>query len=331
MAFENSLDSEHEFAELVSSHFQQSCNFTSCGSESLWSGLSSVTSHFSDFSGTPLTCISPLYKSISNDHIKVSIDGHGGDECLMGYPDMIAAAIEIVPLVEKENLRSTLNEMLKNPAYSHDHHVPISSKARIALGKVKRFCRFGTKTRTTSPIEQIPSYTLCRDDFKVPNLVSDYRERKREMKKSLFGIHRAAIELERLPLILRNFDKASMLSGVEIRAPFLDYRLVEFCCNLPLKYKVRNGYTKYILRKKMDKHLPSEITWRKHKIGINAPLGLWMQNQSFVANCREQLDGNASWVSEMLEITKPTESLFDATKQDTSLNWFLLNLSFLRN
>ena len=128
------------------------------------------------------------------------------------------------------------------------------------------------------------------------------------MKKSLFGIHRAAIELERLPLILRNFDKASMFSGVEIRAPFLDYRLVEFCCNLPLRHKVHKGYTKYILRKTIDNHLPSEITWRKHKIGINAPLDLWMQNQSFESNCKEQLDKNASWISEMLEITKSTES-----------------------
>ena len=165
----------------------------------------------------------------------------------------------------------------------------------------------------------------------MPDLVNDYRERKNEMKKCLFGIHRAAIELERLPLILRNFDTASMLSSVEIRAPFLDYRLVEFCCNLPLRHTVHNGYTKYILRKTMDNHLPSEITWRKHKIGINAPLDLWMKDQPFAASYREQLEGNASWVSEMLGIPKPSESLFDATKDDLSLNWFLLNLSFLRN
>ena len=43
-----------------------------------------------------------------------------------------------------------------------------------------------------------------------------------------------------------------------------------------------------------------------------------MQNQTFVDNCKEQLDGNASWISEMLEITKFTESPFDATKQDIS-------------
>ena len=47
-------------------------------------------------------------------------------------------AIKISPLAEKENLQLTLDEMLKNPAYNPKHHVPISAKARIALGKVKK-------------------------------------------------------------------------------------------------------------------------------------------------------------------------------------------------
>ena len=331
MAFDNSLDSEREFAKSVATHFQQNCKFTFVNFANLWSDLSSLTSHFGDFSGTPLTCISPLYNYMSKKGIKVSIDGHGGDECLMGYPDMIDAAIKIATPNEQISLRATLEGMLKNPAYSPEHHIPIAAKARVTLGKIKHLCGLGTKTELPNPIEQIPNFTLRKEDFIVPDLVNDYRERKQEMKKCLFGIHRAAIELERLPLILRNFDKASMLSGVEIRAPFLDYRLVEFCCNLPLRQKVRNGYTKYILRKTMHKHLPTEITWRKHKIGINAPLDVWMQDQSFAVSCIEQLEGNTSWISEMLEIPKPKKSLFDATQNDLSLNWFLLNLSFLRN
>ena len=151
------------------------------------------------------------------------------------------------------------------------------------------------------------------------------------MKKSFFGIHKAALELERLPLILRNFDKASMFSGVEIRAPFLDYRLVEFCSNLPLRHKINRGYTKYILRKTMDGHMPPEITWRKHKIGINAPLDLWMQNQIFATNCREQIAGNTSWIADLLEIPKSTTKLRSRSNYDLSLNWFILNLTFLKN
>ena len=331
MAFENSLDSEHEFAKLGATHFQQNCKFALVNSANLWSDLSSLTSHFGDFSGTPLTCISPLYNHMSNNGIKVSIDGHGGDECLLGYPDMIDAAIKIATPDEQISLRTTLEGMLKNPAYSPKYNVPFSAKTRIALGKVRELCGFGTKTKLPNPIEQITKYALNKQNFKIPDLVNDYRERKKEMKKSLFGIHKASLELERLPLILRNFDKASMFSGVEIRAPFLDYRLVEFCCNLPLRQKVRNGYTKYILRKTMNKQLPTEITWRRHKIGINAPLNVWMEDRSFASSYREQLEGNTTWISEILEIPKPAGSLFDATKDDLSLNWFLLNLSFLRN
>jgi asparagine synthase (glutamine-hydrolysing) len=329
MAFKNSLDSEHEFAKFVATHFQQDCNFASVNTDNLWSDLSSLTSHFGDFSGTPLTCISPLYNYISDSGLKVSIDGHGGDECLLGYPDMIDAAIKIATPDEKISLRATLKDMLKNPAYTPKHHIPFAAKTRIALGKVKKL--FGTKSELQKPIEQEPNDNLCKDDFRVPDLVNDYRARRNEMKKSLFGIHKSAFELERLPLILRNFDKASMFSGVEIRAPFLDYRLVEFCCNLPLRHKVRNGYTKYILRKTMNRHLPAEITWRKHKIGINAPLDLWMEDRSFASSYREQLEVNTSWISEMLEIPKLRGSLFDGTRNDISLNWFLLNLSLLKN
>ena len=331
MAFENSLDSEHEFAKLVATHFQQKCKFAFINADNLWSDLSLLTSHFGDFSGTPLNCISPLYNYISKKDIKVSIDGHGGDECLLGYPDMIDAAIKIATPDEQISLRTTLEGMLKNPAYSPKYNVPFSAKARIALGKVRELCGFGTNTKLPNPIEQITKYALNKQDFKIPDLVNDYRERKKEMKKSLFGIHKASLELERLPTILRNFDKASMFSGVEIRAPFLDYRLIEFCCNLPLRQKVRNGYTKYILRKTMNKHLPTEITWRRHKIGINAPLNVWMEDRSFASSYREQLEGNTTWISEILEIPKPAGSLFDATKDDLSLNWFLLNMSFLRN
>jgi hypothetical protein len=81
----------------------------------------------------------------------------------------------------------------------------------------------------------------------------------------------------------------------------------------------------------MNRHLPAEITWRKHKIGINAPLDLWMKDRSFASSYREQLEVNTSWISEMLEIPKLRGSLFDGTRNDISLNWFLLNLSFLRN
>lgn len=330
MAFENSLDSEHVFAESIASYLKQTCNFVSIKSENLWNELSLLTGNFADFSVTPLSCISPLYRKISADSFKISLDGHGGDECLMGYPDMIEAAIKIATPKEQASLQTTLEDMLKNPAYTPKHHVPFVAKVKIAIGKIKKMAGLKTKGRLSNPIEQTTCATLSKEDFRVPDIVKEYRERRREMKKSFFGIHKAALELERLPLILRNFDKASMFSGVEIRAPFLDYRLVEFCSNLPLRHKINRGYTKYILRKTMDGHMPPEITWRKHKIGINAPLDLWMKNKQFLKHCKQQIDDNNEWLSYLLEIPKATPSLFEMTKDKNFICWFFLNLSLLK-
>lgn len=68
-----------------------------------------------------------------------------------------------------------------------------------------------------------------------------------------------------------------MVNGVEIRMPFLDYRLVEFAFGLNWRYKVSGGYTKKILRDSMNPYLPEEICWRKDKIGFNSPLIDWIR------------------------------------------------------
>jgi len=73
-------------------------------------------------------------------------------------------------------------------------------------------------------------------------------------------------------MILRNFDRLSMAHGVEIRAPFLDWRLVAYAFSLPSTTKIGNGYTKYILRRAMHGILPESIRLRKDKIGFSSPM-----------------------------------------------------------
>ena len=68
--------------------------------------IRSTTCHYSDFSSNPICSLTPIYKEIANDDIKVSIDGHGGRMCLMGYPEAIAAAIEISPLKKRTSVNS---------------------------------------------------------------------------------------------------------------------------------------------------------------------------------------------------------------------------------
>ena len=65
----------------------------------------------------------------------------------------------------------------------------------------------------------------------------------------------------------------SMASSLELRVPFLDYRLVEFAAKMPSRYKINNGHSKFLLKKMMENVLPKEIIYRK-KMGFPTPLSL---------------------------------------------------------
>ena len=77
--------------------------------------------------------------------------------------------------------------------------------------------------------------------------------------------------------LLHNADRNSMAHSREMRLPFLNHKLVEFVFSLPSHYKIHNGFTKYILRKSMEKQLPKEIVWRTDKVGYEPPQKQWMQ------------------------------------------------------
>lgn len=78
-----------------------------------------------------------------------------------------------------------------------------------------------------------------------------------------------------LPTILRNYDRCSMAHGIEVRMPFMDYRLVTFTCGLDSYSRVGGGFTKRILRDAMADIMPDLIRERQGKIGFNAPLINW--------------------------------------------------------
>ena len=68
-----------------------------------------------------------------------------------------------------------------------------------------------------------------------------------------------------------------MSSGVEIRMPFMDHRLVTYTFSLPWTSKVGGTYTKRIMRDALKGILPESIRTRRDKIGWNAPLHEWLQ------------------------------------------------------
>ncbi len=80
--------------------------------------------------------------------------------------------------------------------------------------------------------------------------------------------------------LLRYADRNSMAHGREVRLPFLSHELVEFLFSLPSNFKIRQGWTKWTLRKAMENTLPATITWRHDKVGLEPPQLSWMQLRS---------------------------------------------------
>jgi asparagine synthase (glutamine-hydrolysing) len=68
-----------------------------------------------------------------------------------------------------------------------------------------------------------------------------------------------------------------MINGVEIRMPFLDHRIVSFAFSIPSSSKVKNGYTKAIVRDAMKGFFPDSIRLQKRKIGFNSPFTEWLK------------------------------------------------------
>lgn len=78
--------------------------------------------------------------------------------------------------------------------------------------------------------------------------------------------------------ILNYSDMLSMAHSLEVRTPFLDHRLVEYAFNLDPALKIRNGVTKYILKKVAARYLPDELVTRR-KEGFVEPAVYWIADE----------------------------------------------------
>jgi len=84
---------------------------------------------------------------------------------------------------------------------------------------------------------------------------------------------------ETAPCCLRSEDRQTTAFDLDHFLPFFDYRLVEFMFRVKGLLKIREGVTKYLLRKAMIGVLPDETRTRIAKMGWNAPAHLWFSGK----------------------------------------------------
>jgi asparagine synthase (glutamine-hydrolysing) len=210
------------------------------------------------------------YKAISKSGIKVTLDGHGADELFSGYGHLLSALKSATPHQYAELI--AIEESTSTGSFSANYEWKQINylKARLmhqfnSLSRVPR----GVAKALLGKIDW--DYALYR--LKFSDQVHPEYQKFDPLTKKMYEIFHISI----LPTLLRNYDRYSMASGVEIRMPFMDWRLVTFTFSLPWTSKVGNGYTKRIMRDALKEILPEEIRCRRDKVGWNAPLHEWLK------------------------------------------------------
>ena len=120
--------------------------------------------------------------------------------------------------------------------------------------------------------------------------------------------------------ILVKTDRLSMMHGLEVRSPFLDYKLTNQVRKIPSKFKLKKNISKYILKKTFENDLGKEFTNRK-KMGFTAPISKWLLNKSNSFSIKSQyLKNNKNFLDKKLEEHRSFK------RENRILIWNVMNL-----
>lgn len=112
-------------------------------------------------------------------------------------------------------------------------------------------------------------------------------------ERNLDGYLRENIQHYGFNQIMHYEDHSSMQHSVEIRSPFVDYRLMEFAFSAPMHAKYDSGVTKKIIRQAFRGRLPVSILENRRKIGFATPFSKWLADPSFAAYVHDVLESNS--------------------------------------
>ena len=210
------------------------------------------------------------YRAISNSGIKVTLDGHGADELFSGYGHLTSAFKSSNPK-ETTELVSIINSLTSGEY--------LVESGNLYLNFFKKKIIETLKTHLRKPRDYLKAI-LGKAEWEFVRYKLEHNDQSHPQFKKLDPLSQNLYEIfhiKELPTLLRNYDRYSMSSGVEVRMPFMDHRLVTYTFSLPWTSKVGGTYTKRIMRDALKGILPESIRTRRDKIGWNAPLHEWLQ------------------------------------------------------
>ena len=189
-----------------------------------------------------------IYQEVRRGGVRVTLDGHGADEMIGGYRQA------------GRNLAFMMRNLIGDQAGGGALAARISDTAKLAALRMDR-SYFLRQNRFVAP-ERMP---IASYGDRLPDHYSGFDRR-------LYAMFNGSV----LPTILRNFDRLSMAHGIEVRMPFMDWRLVTYALALPAAMKADATHSKLVARRAMTGIMPESIRTATRKVGFNSQMPEWL-------------------------------------------------------
>lgn len=218
-----------------------------------------------------------VYERAKQAGITVLLDGQGADETIGGYTRYLPWHLHTI--MRQKGIVSALKEKksLQQNGFHFDwnirHYAAALFPEKTALLLQDR------------AFKQVKNTPHIRTDF-----LTQYQNRDMLLKPVVHQLEDMLYHTtfsHGLEELLRYADRNSMAHGREVRLPFLNHELVAFLFSIPASVKIREGYTKWVLRKSAEEILPNLIVWRKGKTGYEPPQQSWLSQPLMQAMIRE--------------------------------------------
>ena len=253
---------ETQFAKKVTDYLGIGVTYVDINTEIAPEDFENMLFQFEEIYNTTPVPMVRLYQAVKDNGVTVTLDGHGADELFGGYPGDFRMAFPDAGL-DVRRIKSIFDAIYDSAP--HDGSSLDPGKRRIDIELYLRTWKSLMWRKMHPNAEADISYE--RGNPRWRKLSSFNRQLYVDTHKTI------------LPTLLRNYDNYSMSCGVEIRMPFMDYRVVTMAFALEWDEKIRNGYSKSIIRDAMYGLMPREISHRKSKIGFNTPMAELMTGQ----------------------------------------------------
>ena len=229
-----------------------------------------------------------VYRGVGN-HAKVLLDGQGADELFGGYLFFYEAKLKELlrqnnckAKIKAANLILSIRKVYPEMARTLTDRLLSETLGAKGYQILKKKIRVNVQGQQNTRINYRKGF--AKVDLKIRP--QDNHSIINELDKEL----NLQLQYMMLPRILHDVDRNSMARSLEVRLPFLDYRLVEFSYTLSDEDKIRGSFTKYIMRKSCKKYLPEKVCNRRNKMGFPAPFDKWIRDERFQSEIKKYLD-----------------------------------------